>query len=146
MVFQRLSGLAAIAAGLTYVIGFWVYFSILGPAQYGSPAAPAAQHVRFLIDNEGLMTAWNLVIYVLNAVLMVVLVVGLHQRVKANGEALAQTASAFGVIWAGLILAAGMMANISIAQIVTLAGQDMEAAAALWRSSVVVGAALGGRQ
>ncbi|MEM6746014.1 MAG: DUF4386 family protein [Pseudomonadota bacterium] len=144
MVFQRISGLSAIAAGATYVIGFWVYFSILGPAQYGSPAVPATQHVQFLVDNQDLMSAWNLVIYVLNAVLMVFIVVGLHQRIGKRDEALAQTASAFGIIWAGLILAAGMVETISLTHIVRLANEDIDAAAALWRSLVVVGAALGG--
>ena len=144
MVFQRISGISAIAAGVTYIIGFWVYFAVLGPAQYGSPEVPVTQHVRFLVDNQGLMNAWNLVIYVLNAALMVFVVVGLHQRVKAGNEALAQAASAFGIIWAGLILAAGMLENISLSQIVRLSGQDMEAAATLWRSTTVVGAALGG--
>ena len=141
--FQRVSGLAAIAAGLTYVIGFWVYFSILGPAQYGSPALPAATHVRFLVDNQTLMTLWNQIIYVFNAVLMVLIVVGLHQRLKASG-ALGQTASAFGLIWAGFILATGMLENIAIGQIVSLAAQDMEAAAAAWRSVTMVSAGLGG--
>ncbi len=144
MAFQRISGLAAIAAGATYIIGFWVYFAILGPAQYGAPDAPATQHVQFLVDNQELMNAWNLVIYVLNAVLMVFIVVGLHRRVKDGPEALAQAASAFGVIWAGLILAAGMLENISLTQIVRLAASDMEAAVTLWRSTSVAGAALGG--
>jgi len=144
MIFQRLSGLAALAAGLTYVIGFWVYFSILGPVQYGSPAIPASDHVAFLVENAGLMSAWNLVIYVLNAVLMVVLVIGLHQRVKAAHDGLAQTAAAFGLIWAGLILATGMLTNVATAQIVQLSMHDMDAAANLWRASVVTAAGLGG--
>ncbi|MEO1657517.1 MAG: DUF4386 domain-containing protein [Pseudomonadota bacterium] len=142
--FQRVSGLSAIAAGATYIVGFWVYFSILGPAQYGSSAVPAAQHVQFLIDNQDLMTLWNLIIYTFNAVLMVLIVVGLHQRVQSGGGALAQTASAFGLIWAGFVLATGMLENISIGQIVRLAEQDMEAAVALWRPLVVVSAGLGG--
>ena len=141
---QRISGISAIAAGVTYIIGFWVYFSILDPAQYGSSEVPAAQHVQFLVEHQSLMNSWNLSIYILNAILMVFIVVGLHHRVKARSEALAQTASAFGIIWAGLILAAGMVANFSLGQVVTLSGQDPEAATALWRSTVVVGAALGG--
>lgn len=142
--FQRLGGLAAIAAGLTYVIGFWVYFSILGPVQYGSPSIPAEQHVGFLVDNAALMSAWNLVIYVLNAVLMVVLVIAVHQRVKTASEGMVQTATAFGLIWAGLILATGMLTNVATSQIVQLAQTDMEAAASLWQSTVVVAAGLGG--
>ncbi|GJL97823.1 MAG: hypothetical protein DHS20C06_16400 [Hyphobacterium sp.] len=143
MNFQKISGLAAIAAGATYIIGFWVYFSILGPAQYGSLAVPAADHVSFLVDNQALMTLWNQVIYVLNAVLMVVIVIGLHRRLTGSG-AIAQTASAFGLIWAGLILATGMLENIAIGQIVRLAEVDMDSAVALWRSTSAVSAGLGG--
>jgi hypothetical protein len=143
MNFQKTSGLAAIAAGATYIIGFWVYFSILGPAQYGSLAVPAADHVSFLVANQALMTLWNQVIYVLNAVLMVVIVIGLHRRLTGSG-AIAQTASAFGLIWAGLILATGMLENIAIGQIVRLAEVDMDSAVALWRSTTVVSAGLGG--
>jgi len=142
--FQRLGGVAAIAAGLTYVIGFWVYFSILGPVQYGSLSVPAEQHVGFLVENAALMSAWNLVIYVLNAVLMVVLVIAVHQRVKAAANGLVQTATAFGLIWAGLILATGMLTNVATSQIVQLAETDMAAAGSLWRSTVVVAAGLGG--
>ncbi|MEM9667469.1 MAG: DUF4386 family protein [Pseudomonadota bacterium] len=144
MIFQRISGASAIVAGLTYIIGFWVYFSILGPAQYGSPEIPATQHVEFLAENQDLMSSWNLVIYILNAVLMVFIVIGLYHRIKTANETLAQAASVFGIIWAGLILAAGMVENLSLTQIVRLSEQDMEAAATLWRSTVTIGAGLGG--
>ncbi|MEL6687442.1 MAG: DUF4386 domain-containing protein [Pseudomonadota bacterium] len=144
MNFERLSGLSAILAGLTYIIGFWVFFSVLGPAEYGSLSVPAKDHIRFLIDNRDFMLGWNLIIYVLNAVLMVLIVVGLHARVAERGGRLAQTATAFGLIWAGLILAAGMVNNIGTTQIVRLADIDMDAAVQLWRSVIVVGSGLGG--
>ncbi|WP_420431247.1 DUF4386 domain-containing protein [Hyphobacterium sp.] len=143
MSFQKTCGLAAIGAGATYVIGFWVYFSIIGPAQYGSPSIPVEQHVQFLAENMDLMIVWNQIIYVLNAILMVLIVIGLHRRLAASG-ALGQTASAFGLIWAGLILATGMLTNIGIAQIVRLSAEDMDAAATLWRSVMVVSSGLGG--
>lgn len=141
---QRISGLAAIAAGLTYIVGFWVYFTILGPARYGAADIPAEQHVAFLVDNEGLMIAWNLVIYVLNAGLMALVVIGLHDRVRRESGALARIAAAFGLIWTGLILAAGMVFNVGITRIVALADIDPAAAASLWHAVVTVGSGLGG--
>lgn len=144
MQFERLSGISAILAGATYIIGFWAFFSVLGPAQYGSIAIAAEDHVRFLIENQDFMLAWNLIIYVLNAILMVLVVLGVHRRVSADGNALMQTATVFGLIWAGLILAAGMVNNIGTTQVVRVAEVDMSAAAALWRSMIVVGSGLGG--
>lgn len=142
--FQRASGLSAIGAGLTYIIGFWVYFFILGPAQYGSSAMPAVRHVQFLMDNVSLFLAWNQVIYVLNAVLMVFIVIGLSARVSKGPDALTQAATAFGLIWAGLILAAGMVNHIGTTHVTRLAPQDMDAAITLWRAMVMVSAGLGG--
>jgi len=144
MTFQRLGGLAAIGAGATYIIGFWVYFTVLGPAQYGAASVPAGEHVRFLIEHEALMISWNLVIYVLNAVLMVFIVTGLHDRISDGKGGLARIAAAFGLIWAGLILAAGMVFNVAIARIVALHPHDPAAAEALWHAVVAIGSGLGG--
>ncbi len=144
MVFQRISGLAALGAGVTYIIGFWFYFSILGPAQYGAANVPAAQHVQFLIDHQAMMISWNLVIYVLNAILMVLIVLGVHERIRAGAARLAQTAAAFGLIWAGFILAAGMVFNVGVARIVALNAHDPSAAENLWHAVVAIGSGLGG--
>ena len=144
MIHQRIGGLAALAAGATYIIGFWIYFTVLGPAQYGRADVPAARHVQFLIDHETLMISWNLVIYVLNAILMVLIVTAVHERIKLGHERLAQIASAFGLIWAGLILAAGMVFTVGVTRIVALNAHDPGAAEALWHAVVVIGAGLGG--
>ncbi len=144
MAMQRISGLAAILAGLTYIAGFWVYFTILGPAQYGAADIPAERHVAFLVENEALMIAWNLVIYVLNAALMAVVVVGLYDRMRRGQEALSCLAAVFGLIWTGLILAAGMVFNVGVTRIVALADIDPAAAASLWHAVVTVGSGLGG--
>ena len=142
--FQRVTGLSAIGAGLTYIIGFWVFFSILGPAQYGSPDIPATQHVQFLVDHVDMLIVWNQVIYILNAVLLVCVVIGLHQRTRGAGFGLPQTATAFGLIWAGLILASGMVNHIGTIHVSRLAAQDIDAAVGLWRAMVMVGSGLGG--
>lgn len=144
MTFQRLSGLAAITAGATYIIGFWVYFTVLGPAQYGAASVPTSEHVRFLIEQEALMISWNLVIYVLNAVLMVLIVIGLHDRIQQGQAVLARIAAAFGLVWAGLILAAGMVFNVGIARIIALHPHDPAAAESLWHAVVAIGSGLGG--
>ena len=142
--FQRIGGLAAVIAAATYLIGFWVYFTVLGPASYGSSQVDPGQHVVFLVENQQLMHLWNLVIFIVNAILMVVISIALYHRIKGGSEELAQTATAFGLIWAGLILASGMVANISLLEIVNLAARDAEEAATLWRALSTVEAGIGG--
>ena len=53
--FQRIGGLAAILAAATYLVGFWAYFTVLGPAQYGSASIAPGQHVAFLVENQQFM-------------------------------------------------------------------------------------------
>ncbi len=142
--FQRIGGLAAILAAATYLVGFWFYFTIIEPARYGSSQIDPVQHVAFLVENQQLMHLWNLVIFIVNAILMVVISVALYHRIKSGSEELAQTATAFGLIWAGLILASGMVANISLEAIVKLSTTDLEEAATLWRALSTVEAGLGG--
>jgi len=142
--FQRVGGLAAILAAATYLVGFWAYFTVLGPANYGSSLIPPSQHVEFLVENQPFMHLWNLIIFILNAILMVVISVAVHHRIKHGCEQLAQTATVFGLIWAGLILASGMVANISLEQIVKLAATDPEEAATLWLALTTVEEGIGG--
>ncbi len=144
MTFQRIGGQAALLAAGTYIVGFWLYFTILASAEYGSTQVDPAQHVRFLIENQSLMLVWNLTIYAANAVLLVVLAIALHQRVRTGSAALAQTATAFALIWAGLILASGMLANVGMDAVIRLYPHDSEAAGLLWRSVTTIEEGLGG--
>jgi hypothetical protein len=142
--FQRLGGVAAIFAALTYLIGFWLYFTVLEPARYGSSQIDPAQHVLFLVENQSVMYAWNLIIYAANAIFLVVLAIALHQRMKSGSIGLAQTATAFGLIWAGLVLASGMFANIALGTVVNLYQTDSALTSTVWQVLATVEEGLGG--
>jgi hypothetical protein len=84
--------------------GFWVGFDLLaGPVLDADPD----QYVAFLVDNLTLMHIWHLIIYLVAGVFLVVL--ALHERFEVASPAMAQTATAFGLIWAGLVIASGML-------------------------------------
>ncbi|WP_417489172.1 DUF4386 domain-containing protein [Maricaulis sp.] len=142
--FQRLGGAAAILAAGTYLIGFWFYFTVLGPARFGSGQIDPAQHVLFLVENQSVMHAWNLIIYVGNAFCLVILAVALHQRVKSGCAGLAQTATSFGLIWAGLLLASGMLANVALGRVINLQAADSPLTTTVWQVLAIVQEGLGG--
>lgn len=138
----RLAGGASLVAAATYLVGFVLLLTLLAPSGYGSQAADPAQVVAFMHDNPGLMRAWNLIIYVLNAAALVVLATGWRQIM---GDApLAGIATAFGLIWAGLLFASGMLAVVMLDELVRRAAIDADAAAALWRDLHLVVQGLGG--
>ena len=75
--------------------------------------------------------AWNLFIYVFFGVVLVVLSLALHQRLAAHAEALTKVATAFALIWAGLVIAAGMIANTGLVAAAKLHAIDPLQAVAL---------------
>lgn len=144
MEFGRITGVAALVAAATYVVGFALLLTLLAPSGYGGEGVDPAQVVDFAAANSGVLYLWNLTIYVVNAIALVVLVLGLHARIAPRFPALMQVASAFGLIWAGLVLASGMVANVGLAGVLARHAEDPEAAAELWRVLQLVETGLGG--
>lgn len=141
---QKLGGISAIAAAATFVTGFALYFSLLIPAGYGSLKVDPVKHAAFLVENRSTMYAWNLIIYVVFGILLVVLTLALHERLKAGAPALMRMAAAFGLIWATLVIASGMVANIGAAVVVELYARDPAQAASVWLSLMLLVNGLGG--
>lgn len=121
---QKMGGVAALVEAAAFVVGFALYFTLLASADYGSLDVDPVQNVAFLADNQAIMYTWNLIIYVVFGVFLVVLALALYERLKAGSPAMAQTATAFGLVWAGLVLASGMVANVGAGIVVDIYGND----------------------
>lgn len=141
---QKYGGMSAMAAAATFVAGFWLYFTLLIPAQYGSFKVAPLKHAAFLVEHRTTMYAWNLIIYVVFGILMVILALALYERLKTGAPALMRTATAFALIWATLVIASGMVANIGTDIIVQLYDKDPALAASFWLSLMLVVNGLGG--
>jgi len=77
-------------------------------------------------------------------VVLVVLALALHARLKDGSPTMMQTATAFGLIWAGLVIASGMIANIGNSTVVALFSENQDQAVLLWLAITTVQEALGG--
>ncbi len=138
--FQKIGGVAALIEAAAYVVGFGLYFILLDSSGYVGPV----QKVAFLVDNQAIMHIGNLFIYVVFSVFLVVLALALYERLKAGSPAMMQTATAFGLIWAGLVIASGMIFNIGMDTVVELYGKDPAQAASVWLAIGSVQEGLGG--
>lgn len=141
---QRAGGVAALFEAATFIVGLAVFVVILEPARYGSSAIEPARHVAFMAANLSLLQALNFLVYVAFGGVLVVLVVALHDRLKSGAPALAAIGAAFGLIWAGLVIASGMVANIGLGTIAALAARQPEQAVLVWQSYRFVVNGLGG--
>lgn len=139
---QRIGGIAAIFQAAAYAFGIAVAFSAL--AAYMTGALDRAETVAFIADNQALLYVWNGVIYIAFGVALVVLVLALHRRLGEASRGLVQTATTFGLIWAGLVLASGMIFNVGTSVVVDLLPSDPDAAASTWLAVAAVQDGLGG--
>jgi hypothetical protein len=140
---QKVGAGAALMAALTFIIGFALLFTVLIPAGYFAADTDALQNAAFIASHQTMLAVWYLIIYILFGVALVVTVLALHERLGA-GSATARVASAFGVIWAGLVIASGMIANVGGSVIADLYLSDPEQAAALWLTLDIIVRGLGG--
>ena len=137
---QKAGGFAALYAAAAYVLGFVLWGGVLG---YSSDLEPA-QKVASFVENQGLWYFLTLTVYIIWGLVMIVLALAIHDRVKNYSPATMQVATAIGLIWAGLVIASGMICNIGIETVVNLHGTDPAQAASAWVSIDVVRDGLGG--
>ncbi len=137
---QKMGGVAALIEAATYVVGLGLALTLLAPVLDADPD----RYVSFLADNLTLMYMWHLIIYVVNGVFLVVLVLALYERLKASSPAMVQVATAFGLIWAALVIASGMLIINDLGVVVDLYGEDPAQAASVWLALSAVEEGLGG--
>lgn len=140
--FQKMGGVAALIEAATFLVGMALGFTLLAP--YVTGALDTTQTIAFLAENQAVVYAWNQVIYIVFGIFLVPLALALHARLQANSPGMMQTATAFGLIWAGLVIASGMIFNVGLASVIELAGSDMAQAVATWQPVHAVHIGLGG--
>jgi hypothetical protein len=139
---QKAGGIAALVEALAYIVGFAVIATLLNPGN--TDGWSAAQKLAFVLERKGIFQAWNLFIYVFFGVALVVLTVALHERFKAKSAALMQIATPFGLIWAGLVIAAGMVATVGLESVAKLYLTEPVQAVSAWFTISVIHNGLGG--
>lgn len=127
--------MAALLQALTYVVGFAAIATVLDPGN--TEQWSALQKLEYTLDRKWMFQLWTLFIYVVFGIALVVLAVALHDRLGVRSPALAQVATAFGLIWAGLVIASGMVASVGLETVDALYAKDSAQAASAW---VVIGA------
>jgi hypothetical protein len=136
--FQKVGGVSALIGAATWVFGMALLFTVLAPFGTGD-VDPG-----FLADNQAIIYIWNITIYLVFGVFLVVLLLALYERLKAGSPAMVQTATAFGLIWAAVVFASGMVFNIGMETVIDLYGKDPAQAESVWLAVDSVSIGLGG--
>ncbi|MBI9043474.1 MAG: DUF4386 family protein [Anaerolineaceae bacterium] len=134
---HKFGGFAALYLAAAYLIGMVLFLVVL---DYPSITDPA-QKVTLLVEKQMVIFSTNLLMYVFFGVFLIVLSLALHDRLKSGAMAIMQVATVIGIIWAGSLIASGMVSNAGIDPVVSLYARDPAQAALTWQGieSVVSG-------
>ena len=136
---QKSGGLAALYLALAYLIGMVLFLVVLNYPGITDPA----QKVALLIEKPMVIFATNLLMYVFFGVVLTVLSLAMYDRLKPGAPASMQVATAIGIIWAGSLIASGMVLNAGIDPAVALYATDPAQAALSWQGMESVASGLG---
>jgi hypothetical protein len=125
---QKWGGIAALGHAVGYLVAFVLGVTLMFPILNAGPE----QYLTFLAANQALVYLWNLIGYWGSAITLVVMVLALYERLKGRSPALMQTATAFGLIWAGLIIASGNLMLHDVGVLAELYSQNPAQAVAAW--------------
>lgn len=139
---QKIGGAAAYVAAGTFVFGLLLAVTTLHGYVTATDSASA---VSQLLEHESMLALWNLVITILFGIALVPLAIALRDRTAGTrGSGIGRVGLVFGLIWATVILAAGMVIGVGLTTVSVLAATDASAAEALWLTVDTIGNGLGG--
>jgi hypothetical protein len=125
--------------GSRLMIGIVIFLVVLDYLSITDPA----QKVALNVDKQMVIFSTNLLMYVFFGFALIVLSLTLYDRLKSGAPALMQAATAIGIIWAGSLIASGMVANAGLATVVALYAKDPAQAALVWQGIEAVANGLG---
>jgi hypothetical protein len=126
---QKFGGFAALYMALAHLMGLIIFIVIL---DYIS-ITDLAQKVAMNVDNQEVVFSTNLLMYVFFGFFLIVFSLALYNRLKAGAPAIMQVATVIGVIWAGSLIASGMVANAALTSVVAIYVTDPTQAALTWQ-------------
>ncbi len=139
----RPAGVAAQVIAGTYVVGFLVMGAYLAPQGSTDPISDPAGSLSFLLGHATVMSAWYALLYLVGGAAMVVVALGVRDRLAA-APGLARVSAALGVLWSGLLVASGSVAVVGQHAVISLHADDPDLALGAWTSVSIVQDALGG--
>ena len=135
VILDKAGGLSALIAAVLYVTGFALFMTVLDFTGDGG----LAQRITFIAENQFAFYLAYLLIYVVFGVVLVVIAMALHELLESKSPTIMKLATVFGLIWAGLVIASGMIANIGNATVIDLLHEHPEQAESLWLAIRLIG-------
>jgi hypothetical protein len=137
---QKVGGMAALYLAAAFIVAmpFFLVF-----VKYPSVVDPV-EKVALLVRHHDSMQVMYLVTYIVFGLVLGVVALALHARLRDGAPALAQAATTVALTWAVVLVASGMVFNAGMAAVVGLHGTDPAQAVSAWQAIEPVAQGLGG--
>ena len=136
---QRAGGVAALYLGAAFLLPMPFFLVVV---DYPG-ATDMAEKVALLAANHASMHVMYLITYVVFGVVLAVLALALHARLRRAAPALMQVATAVGLMWAVVLVASGMVFNAGMAAVVEAYPTNPDQAQSMWQAIEPVAQGLG---
>ncbi len=136
---QKFGGFAALYMAAAYMVVMALFLVVLN---YQSITDPL-QKVALLVEKPMVFFSTNVLSYVFFGVFLIGLSLALYDRLKPGAPAMMQVATVIGIIWAGSLIAGGMVQNAGINPTVALYTKAPAQAAMSWQAIETVSNGLG---
>lgn len=136
---QKFGGFAALYMAAAYMVVMALFLVVLN---YQSITDPL-QKVALLVEKPMVFFSTNMLSYVFFGVFLIGLSLALYDRLKPGAPAMMQVATVIGIIWAGSLIAGGMVQNAGINPTVALYTKAPAQAAMSWQAIETVSNGLG---
>ena len=135
----KIGGLSALYLGLAYAAGIGLFLVVLDLPSITT----TEQKLELLAAHALLYHGMHLAIYVVFGVVLTAFVFALHETLKEVAPASARFASVLGYIWAGLLIASGMVTIAGINPTLQLIETNPSDAALYWSGIETVAEGIG---
>ena len=136
---QKSGGFAALYMAVAHLIGIVIFLVVLDYLSITDPV----QKVALNVEKQSVIFSTNLLMYLFFGFALIVIALALYDRMKSGAPALMQAGTAIGIIWAGSLIASGMVANAGLATVVALYAKDPAQAALTFQGIEAVANGLG---
>jgi hypothetical protein len=137
---QQAGGLAALYMAMAYLVAMPYFLIVVHSVGIVDPA----EKVALMAGNLGSMYAMHLISYVIFGIVLAILALALHARLKDGMPATMQAATAVGLLWAFVLVASGMIFNSGMGAVTTLYPTQPAQALSAWQAIEPVALGLSG--
>lgn len=135
----KVGGFAALYLAAAYVVAMPYFLFVVRISDVSDPV----EKVSLVVSNHDSMRAMYLITYVVFGIVLAMLVMAIHARLKGGAPALSQAAAVVGCLWAAMLVASGLTFNAAITASVGLHATSPAQAVSVWQAMEPVANGLG---